>query len=364
MLGMNDVGIWLYGPDKNTPADDQKRRAAISAYEDNMRKLATQLQSAGVRLIFITPSIYDQTAVFDRPVSYSGNDGLGICARYVRDLAREFHGTLVEFYTPMCQINREQQKSDPHFTLVGPDRVHPGDVGHFVMAYQFLKAQGAPEYVSKMALDAGQGEVTGETNCSISDLQTGNSGVSFTCLENALPFPVRESAQPALKMVPFIADMNQELLQVGGLRPGRYAVSIDGHAVGVYGSDDLAAGVNLATVTSTPQYQQAAKVMTINQQRHGLEASTLRWIALMEAAFWPKRVDGPVNMAEITPVFQKIADDAKKTSSPVAGWVNDYLRNKPHEAEFRSQADRYAAEMRIAAQPRPHHYVIRREPGE
>jgi len=48
----------------------------------------------------------------------------------------------------MTALNREQQKNNPTWTIVGGDRVHPGAPGHLMMAWLFLKSQNAPAAVS------------------------------------------------------------------------------------------------------------------------------------------------------------------------------------------------------------------------
>lgn len=62
--------------------------------------------------------------------------------------------TVVDFHGPMTALNMEQQNRDPGWTIVGGDRVHPGAPGHLMMAWLFLKTQGAPPLVSKIAVDA------------------------------------------------------------------------------------------------------------------------------------------------------------------------------------------------------------------
>ena len=50
----------------------------------------------------------------------------------------------------MEAINRRRQAEQPDFTIVGADRVHPGQTGHLVMAYLFLKAQNVTPIVSEL----------------------------------------------------------------------------------------------------------------------------------------------------------------------------------------------------------------------
>ena len=268
MLGMNDVGRHLYNKGTGGAQIEEQRKRLVESYTVNMHKLAEGLKSAGVRLIFLTPSIFDQTAVwpakedlgFVGPDVVGVNTGLGEMAKRVRDMAREFNAGLVDFYEPMSRINAEQQKLDPAFTLVGKDRVHPGPVGHLVMAYLFLKAQGAPKYVSRVAVDVATGKVTETINGKLENLKADSLAASFTFAANALPFPIDAAARPALKLVKLMEEMNQEQLQIAGLKPGTYELLIDGTAIKTCTAEELAGGINLAEIATTPQYQQAVRV--------------------------------------------------------------------------------------------------------
>jgi endoglucanase len=151
MFGMNDVGPAYYGKDKVGPDWDNKRKWPLLGYPKGMEKISEILTQANCKIIYLTPSIYDQTGNQAAPNHFGANDALGVCAEDCRKLATEFHGGLVDFNGPMGRINAEQQQKDPSFTLVGPDRIHPVGPGQTVMAYLFLKAQNVPANVSDMA---------------------------------------------------------------------------------------------------------------------------------------------------------------------------------------------------------------------
>lgn len=357
MLGMNDVDVFSYGPVKNTPQDVQHHQERIDTYKENMHKLAKDLTDAGVRLIFITPSIYDQTSTIETPVYIGANDALGIMSRYVMELSKEFHGTLVDFHGPMTRLNEEQQKLDPQFALAGPDRVHPLDVGHLTMAYLFLKDQGAPKYAASMGIDAASKKITQQNNCKITRLKVKKGEVSFTVLENALPFPVRESARPALGIVPFMKDLNQEMLQVKDLAPGRYHLWIDGKEIGIFDAVELEKGINLADVPETPQYRQAVKVADLNQKRHDLAVNVLRNIAIVEYLYWPKRAEGPVTLEQIKPTVDKLIEQTK--GQPWAGMLEAYIKFKPQEAQINKDVEQLMVDMHKSAVPVPHKYVFK-----
>jgi hypothetical protein len=57
----------------------------------------------------------------------------------------------------------------------------------------------------------------------------------------------------------FTAELNQQPLRISGLKQGAYALRIDGQQVGVFTDQELAAGLNLATLP-TPMFEQARLV--------------------------------------------------------------------------------------------------------
>ena len=69
---------------------------------------------------------------------------------------------------------------------------------------------------------------------------------------------------------PIMEDLNQEVLRVDGLK-GSYRLEIDGDSISTFSAEDLAKGINLAALTNTPQYQQAVRVMHLNEERWNIE---------------------------------------------------------------------------------------------
>lgn len=360
MLGMNDFGCGLYGPDKTADRFEKQRRERIEKHAGNMRKIVEKLKEGSIRVVLITPSIFDDSAELKSAKRAGANAGLGICAENVRRLAAEAGTGLVDFFSIMNRINREQQDQDPTFTIVGPDRVHPRMPGHFVMAYQFLKAQGLPAYVAKMVLDAGAGRVKEQENCEISDVRAEAGGIAFDCLEKALPFPVHKGARPALKWVPFMEELNREDLVVTGLGAGRYELAIDGELVGEYAAEALAAGVNLAGNDRTPQYRQALKVMTLNAERRSIEAGRLRDIAAAEHLFLKRKAGDPSDFETNKPFFERLLEENPQYNIRKR-FAMSYLKNKPEEEKNRARVAQLTEQMYEANKPVRHRFVLRRK---
>jgi len=357
MLGMNDVNRGAYA--KNAPPDATNKAAALANYEKNMCLMIEGLQAAGSRVILLRPTIYDETAVLrGQPSPHAGvNGALGACAAKMIEWSAKYHTGLVDFYDRMNAINAAEQKKDPGFTIVGEDRIHPGPVGHLVMAYAFLKDTGMTPWVSKMTVDGKDGSILESTNCTISKAAASPEKISFECLEGALPYPIPPAASKAIDLVPFMQDLNQELLTVPNLPVGTWTLAIDGQACGDFSSEQFATGVNLATITSTPQYKQAAAIMIINDRRQGLEMREIRNMARTEYGIAAK-ISPSADAAQVLATVQKqvdeqIAKDPQKVSPVLKSILDSTARQsaivKEHEC---------TVAMRTAAKPRPHTYVL------
>jgi lysophospholipase L1-like esterase len=363
MFGMNDVTRTLYSDAPVTPEIGQKRRERLDAYQKNQRELVARLQRAGVRVMLVTPTPFDQTAAIDRPKQTGVNEALGECAAFLRHLADETGATVVDFYGPMNHLSAALQAKDPAYTFTRGDRVHPTEPWHLVMAYLFLKAQGATPDVARLSLDATTATVTNAINGRVENLRRTEAGLAFSWAESALPFPIDPTVAPALAWVPFIAELNQEVLQITGLAAGRYELRIDGTAIAAYSADELAHGVNLATETTTPQYQQALAVAALLAKQRELVASDLRGIALIELQAAPN-VPHPLFLEQMQPYLEKRRETFKQ-KAPAAFTLEQYERypeRKQREAASLVEAAQLAAEARRAAVPRPHTLTLTRLP--
>ena len=363
MLGMNDVTRALYTAEPPTAEVLEKRAAALAAYEKNLRALVATLQTDGARITLITPSIFDQTAALAAPAQVGVNDALGTCAAFIKKLAAETGAAVVDFHGAMTRLNAELQRADPAFTLIGPDRIHPAAPGHFVMAYTFLKAQGAPAEVASLTLDARTATVTHAVNgraSAVRSMPTG--GLTFTWAEDALPFPLVPAVAPALAWVPFVADFNREVLAITGLKSGSYALRIDGTTVRTVTAAELAAGLNLALEPNTPQARQSLDVAAKLEAYRALVTAELRGIAQFEHQVMGK-VPHPITVEQAQPYVAARLEAFRKNPPPARSTAQNaefYLERKAREAASRAEATRLAAEARRAAQPVPHTYEIAR----
>ena len=355
MFGMNDVGRGNYvaNPDDNRLA---RQKSSLEGYRKNMETLTARIRAEAGEptLFFMTPSPFDQTAINDRNNNQPGcNDGLGHCAEIVRELAAKNNATLIEFHTPMTAFNLQQQQQDAHDTIVGPDRVHPGDPGLLMMAWLFLKDQGVPSLVSRVVVDAPSGKVGASENADVSNVTTGPRGVTFTVSAKSLPFPVSSNATKILDQLPIEQDLNQELLSVTGLAAGTYLLKIDGAEVGRYSAADLAKSISLGFNPATPQYKQAQEVLRKTEQWRG---AVLKWRDLLNSRRWMENhykidVDDP---QAVQAHYDHFTDKKSYSAIKALQYLNEW--NKYDEYVKNSQA--LERELFTGRQPLPHVYEI------
>ena len=355
MFGMNDVNRRAYIADPG-PEETAAQRDALLRFKENLTAVVGRLR-AGLgqpKLLFLTPTPFDETAVLAKDNNQPGcNDGLARCAEIVRELAAASSGMLVDFHGPMTALNLEQQQKDPEWTIIGGDRVHPGALGHLMQAWLFLKKQGAPAVVSKVAVDATTGRAVESVNAEVSAIAEAGGGVTFTVLEKSLPFPIDPAAAMVLGVLPIERDLNRQILSVQGLAEGDYELKIDGSLVGRYCARDLRLGVNLAFNQHTPQFKQAQTVAKFNESCRNAEAQAIRLLNTRRGLQSQHKIN-PDDLDAVRAHYEKFAN--KK--DPAAVMALDYINKWPRYDELRREAAVKAEEAFAHRTPAPHDYAV------
>ena len=278
MFGGNDMGwggVW-------SDNDGAKQRASQAdcraKYEKNMTEIVRRLRAASPEIRVFVASAFpydDQVRVTSRPLK-DRDDNFVAAAALARQVAAREGVEYLDLYSPMAAFSRSGRKDDPSFTVCGGDRVHPGESHALFAFWSLIRALGESPFVSRVSVDAAKGTSFVE-NATITNLAASATGVSFALDEKALPFPTDTLPQDVISRLPFAHDLSREELQVTGLAPGRYALSIDGVEVGVYDDLSLALGVNVGENPKTPQALQAKKVMDAASRRHQLATFCRDW---------------------------------------------------------------------------------------
>ncbi|AYL94408.1 SGNH/GDSL hydrolase family protein [Mucilaginibacter celer] len=304
-FGMNDTG---YQNLKGAKADSTYA-AKIAESLKSFRLIEDKLkQHPEVRKVMIASSPYDEKAKIKITPLIGKNAAMLQIASDQQNTAARNHWEFLDFNHPMVAINARLQQTDSAFTLQGSDRIHPTNDGQMVMAYLFLKAQGlAGKKVADVVINIGSKKVEKAENCTIITPVIGTEHIKFNYLANSLPYPLdtipggfgqpAKAQSLALKVIPFIDEFNEELLQVKGLANGKqYQLKIDGQSMGAWAAEDYNKGINLALINNTPQYQQALAIMHLNEERWTIERRLREYYWMHYSILKPKGLlfnDGP-----------------------------------------------------------------------
>jgi lysophospholipase L1-like esterase len=283
MLGMNDGG-YGFTPAAEMHADFDK------GYKDLIDALHASAPDAA--FTFIAPTPYDEvTHGTDFPGYSKLVDQLAEDVGAMAAADRSAQGMKVyeaDFHAAMVDALRAAEARFPQLaSLLIPDRIHPSEMAHWIMAAALMKAWGIDPVVTNVRLNAPARNVVLQQRTSVSGLQETAGGLRWTQMDEALPLPL-DLDNAMTRVILDVSDpagMDGEMLVVEGLMPGRYHLSIDKKAVGDFSSDELGRGVNLALL-KTPMLEQARGVVWFEDRRAALDES--RFVLMAEVAQTPE----------------------------------------------------------------------------
>lgn len=292
-FGMNDSGYFEY----NQPGAEAFADSKVNASYEWFKKMESRYKEVkNTKMIIMGGTPYDENVKIEGNVPFKNkNKAMRRIVDFQRSAAGDNGWEFLDLNVPMTEINESIQMSNPAFTLCGTDRIHPDNGGHMVMAYLFLKAQGfAGKEVATIDIDGSGSKMNMTSNCTVSNLKITSTDLTFNYLAKALPYPMdtivrgwnyKYPQSKAREVIPFMEEMNKETLRVSGLS-GNYRLIIDNEEIGVWSGDVFAKGLNLATLNNTPQYQQAMKIMFLNEERLEIERRFREYMWIQYTVFY------------------------------------------------------------------------------
>ncbi len=210
----------------------------VSTYRDNMEKLIQALLAKKIRVVVYAPGCVD----YDRSeglakVKY--NEMLQALGAADRELATKYNLPFVDVCRAMLKVQNAEKAKDPAFTMI-PDSVHPDAKGQMVMAAAMLQGLGAEPMpaLGEINIESGKGDGLRLVSKSADKI------VLETTKPVVAPFWFTDECQGVMGTSGFLLDMATPALTVKGLT-GAWKMTIDGDAIGGYGGESLAAGVQI-----------------------------------------------------------------------------------------------------------------------
>jgi len=352
LLGMNDAFRSGYGPGSGeNPATLSRRKSTCDTFDQRLETLLARLAADRIAPILCTPTYYDETTVSKYALTPGGNLALLALAEVIKSRAQSGGYPIIELNRPLVEANAALQTSSPSTSIIGGDRVHPLVSGQAVMAWAFLREQGAPAEVATVEIDARAKSLLASRNCEVTELAVSPNDISFRYRPFALPLPRDKGWEAAAACTRLTRDLNQERFTVLNLPEGRWTLTIGEMDAGIFTAKELGEGINLATLANTPQLKAADDLHALNLKRNQIETS-IRGIHYLEKvmkipggapeAVWREKIAAYI----ASPEYQKLAPDAfYKTEA------DHYIEKKTREKELYQQLEE-ATQAMYAAFPR------------
>lgn len=338
LLGMNDGSYQPFN------------QAIYDTYRTDMTQLLDRIREIGAKPILMTPTMFDARAARlrdparDTEATTLYNSVLAYYGTWLREVSGEQGFGFVDMWGPLNNITLQQRKTDPKFTLI-LDAVHPDAPGQVVMATALVADSGLPKQVSQIRINVDGGtpksDIKGGT---ISDLQKTGDTIEFTWQADSLPWVLPEDAQLGVKLTALGHRLSREALEVHGLEPGRYSLTIDGQEVGRFPAAALERHIELQGNAKTPQYAQALEVATLNKQRNDGPIDALRreWVKFQQHARVKQQAESQPDNAEVQKQLMELEaavagiDERVAAANAAAREIEDqiFTKNQPPARKY------------------------------
>lgn len=318
-------------------------------YMDNMARLVERLKQDGLAeedILILSPPICDETWA----VGYAWNFEDRVL-EYMEELearAQEWGVGYLDFHTSMARVTEEIQKVDPYNSLTR-DSIHPNAMGHRLIAFYFLQAQGfGGEALSDIRIPE-----NGEPYCSgdeITDLYRGEKGIYGMLHLRTLP-PADEDELSEFRAFSEEADiLYGKRLQAEGLATETFYQIFMGDALlGEFTGEALAQGIDLTVLEGCPGRETMGRIAELGRERHQKCADhRSMWIEVMmqrasytpeqaQAAYDSWRAEDERLRSEMYALAKDAAGDVLELAVVEKGYSATELRQESAQAREHAQ---------------------------
>jgi hypothetical protein len=241
-----------------------------------------KFKDAGVRQIFLgSPGCVDsehftlsQSAPPNPKAIEATNKNLSMLRDSAEKIAKENNIIFVDVHKPMIEVMakaKEKYGKAYAFAGGGGDGVHPGQAGHLVMAWAFLKAFGYSGEIGTITIDFAKDTATATEGHSIAGCKGRIINIESTrypfCFSGDPAKPGSNSTRSVAELFSFNNDLNKYMLTVKDA-PEKTKITW-GSKSKEFDSSTLAKGINLAAeFMDNPFSSSFAKIFTALNERN------------------------------------------------------------------------------------------------
>lgn len=324
----------------------------FARYEQDMGYLMDRIAELGAQTILMGPSMYDSRVSQTKPPAWIAknpdqvrevtryyNPVLAFYGAWLRDRASDRGLGYVEMIEPMSRLTELSRAQNPEFTMI-PDAVHPNANGHAVMAAAMIEQMQLGGWVGSILLQRGEDDTweIETTQGAAAELVSDNEGgLTFRYTTEALPWVLPKEAREGFRLSGASTRLNRERIRVVGLPAGSYTLSIDESPVGTYSTEQLASGVDLQEIETTPQYQQALAVAELNKERNDRVIRPLRdlWLNLRSQRSHPDTPEAKSAFQEWKRAFDAQCSELERKSQDYVDRIYSTNHPQPHMIRLR-----------------------------
>jgi len=290
------------------------REDIFKTYVRSQTHLTKSLIKNGAHVVLLTPQPIESRS--GNPSTDVRNQALGKFAAGLKGVATKEGATFVNQFDPYMAIMQHERSLDANASIGGGDEIHPGPVGHTLMASIILQQLNAPSLVSRVDIGVAadqSAKLANAEKCVVTNVKFQKNELSFDRIDECLPMPVDERAMGALKLAPLLDALNRYELKVAGLTAERYDVIIDGELASTLTNQELAKGANLA-LAAGPITKQSTDALAL--------------------------------IIKKGPVVQSL-------------WEAEIHHRNKQIPGLQEQRDHLEAQITAVCQPKPHHFVLK-----
>lgn len=279
-----------------------------------LKAIIDKFKSSGGRTVILgSPGCVD-TTFHSNPSA--ANSSLAQLRDNARKVARETGAIFADVHTPMIEVMaKAKAKHGNEYPFAGGkgDGLHPGQAGHLVMAWAFLKALGYDGQIGTLTVEldrsraeASEGHKVLSFKGGVGEVESARYPFCFLA-DSAKPkdFTSANSTRSVVELFPFNADLNRLTLVVRGAKAEKVKITWGGQAR-EFEAEALKKGINLAAeFLDNPFAGPFGKIMAALSERNSCRG-WLKQEAYKNDPSIPRRLEAALKALVPVPVKHEI----------------------------------------------------------